>query len=191
MQDRRVQGIVNALTAEQPHERRAIKPDSQAFDEIRLVTVPRYKTSGMSGDEWRISVKFEFYRKGEKVHESGGIRNMETAVAFLPAEFYRAIDDGKAYFAGESDKCDQEGCAETATVTYRLKKEFCRHGHETDPYDFDKRPLLRKFCERHSTRGDCGLEDADRNYELISGEANQPSGIDVKPSGFGGTIKLP
>lgn len=32
----------------------ALRPDAQAFDEIRIVTVPRYKQSGLSGDEWRI-----------------------------------------------------------------------------------------------------------------------------------------
>lgn len=44
--------------------RRALRPDAQACDEIRIYTVPRYKTSGLSGDEWRISAVTEFYRKG-------------------------------------------------------------------------------------------------------------------------------
>lgn len=170
-------------------ERRALRPDAQAFDEIRLVTVPRYKTSHLSGDEWRISVRVEFYRKGEKVHETG-YTSMEYAVQLLPHAYISAIEDGKAFFAGESDKCDQEGCHETATVTYRMKKEFCRSGHESDPYEYQKEPLIRKFCELHSTRGDCGLDDADRNYELLSGEANEPSGVDVSPSTFGGIIKM-
>jgi hypothetical protein len=52
-------------------ERRALRPDAQAFDEVRIVTVPRYKISGLSGDEWRISSHIEFYRKGRKVHERG------------------------------------------------------------------------------------------------------------------------
>lgn len=43
---------------------RAYRPDAQAFDEIRIFTVPSYKTSGLSGDEWRISATVEFYRNG-------------------------------------------------------------------------------------------------------------------------------
>jgi hypothetical protein len=170
--------------------RRAEKPDAQGFDEIRLVTIPRYKTSELSGDEWRISVHYQFYRKGALVHASGGFRNMETAVAFAGAEYYRAIDDGKAYFAGEGDRCDQEGCSEPATVTYKLKKQYCRQGHETDPYEFSPEPLIRRFCDRHSTRGDCGLDDADRNYEQLDGAPAEPQPQDVRPSIFGGVIPL-
>ena len=43
---------------------RALKPDAQAFDEVRIVTVPRYKRSDLSGDEWRISAEIQFYRNG-------------------------------------------------------------------------------------------------------------------------------
>jgi len=52
-------------------QQRALRPDAQAFDEVRIVTVPRYKTSGMSGDEWRISATIQFMRKGRIVHERG------------------------------------------------------------------------------------------------------------------------
>ena len=149
-------------------ERRALKPDAQAFDEIRITTVPRYKTSGLSGDEWRISAKIEFFRKGNMVHEFS-CRNVETACGFLMAEYYRAMDDGKAFFAGENDYCDQEGCSDKATVTYRVKKEFSRD----NPHEWNK-PIagitVRKFCARHSRRGDCAFDDADENYELIEGQ---------------------
>lgn len=40
-----------------------LRPDAQAFDEVRIVTVPRYKQSGLSGDEWRISAAIRLYRK--------------------------------------------------------------------------------------------------------------------------------
>lgn len=162
-------------------ERRAIRPDAQAFDEVRIITVPRYKTSGMYGDEWRISARIEFYRKGEKVHESG-YRNVEMACVFAAAEYYRAQDDGKGYFAGQGGICDQEGCSETATNVYRVKKEFCRQGHEDDPYKYDQRPLVRKFCDRHSRRGDCALDDSDQNYEVISGGEHAPQPHDVSES---------
>ena len=36
-----------------PHFER--HPDDEWYDEVRIVTVPRYKTSGLSGDEWRFT----------------------------------------------------------------------------------------------------------------------------------------
>jgi hypothetical protein len=65
-------------------EHRAYKVDAQAFDEIRIITVPRYKTSGLSGDEWRISATIQFYRNGTLQHCEGmfcdqeGCRNTAT-----------------------------------------------------------------------------------------------------------------
>jgi len=50
-------------------QRRALRPDAQAFDEVRITTVPRYKMSGLSGDEWRISGKIQLLRKGRVVAE--------------------------------------------------------------------------------------------------------------------------
>lgn len=169
--------------------RRALKPDRQAFDEVRIVTIPRYKTSGMSGDEWRISAKIILMRKGNIVHESGSFRNVETAGAFLMAEFYKACDEGKGFFGGESDLCDQEGCAEMATVTYRVKKEFSRD----NPHEWNRRleeMVVRKFCARHSRRGDCAFDDADENYEIVDGATSDPQPKDVKPSVLGGVIRL-
>ena len=47
-----------------------------------------------------------------------------------------------------------------STVTYKMKKKFCREGHETIPHQ----TTVRKFCDTHKKRGDCGLDDADDNY---------------------------
>lgn len=162
-----------------PH--RAIRPDAQAFDEIRITTVPRYKTSGLSGDEWRISARVQFFRKGIVVHESGGARDVETACRFLAYDHARACDDGNAYFAGIDDFCDQEGCAEQATVTYRLKEEFARK-RPTEWHGPPRVETHRRFCRRHSRRGDCGFEDSDANYELVAGEPGGPPLTDVRES---------
>lgn len=149
--------------------RRAIKPDAQAFDEVRFITVPRYKTSDMSGDEWRISITMQFYRKGNLVHEEAASGKMESAMSFAGFKYARACDDGHAFYAGEGDYCDQEGCANKATVTYRLKKEWCsRCGSDKEAIGIlGQEGTIRRFCEEHKRRGDCGLEDADINYELI------------------------
>lgn len=141
----------------------ALRPDAQGFDEVRIVTVPRWKTSGLSGDEWRISASIQLYRKGKLIHERG-VHNVEMGCIFAAVTYYEALDNGMAYFAGDGIHCDQEGCNAAAEVRYQLLKTFCREGHPSDPYG----PTYRHFCERHKTRGDCGLEDADVNYRDVT-----------------------
>lgn len=142
--------------------RRALKPDAQAFDAITIETMPRWKESELSGDEWRISALVKFWRKGQMVH-SKGCRNVETACALLAAFHAEACDDGKGFFAGEREVCDQEGCAAPATTTYRMKAGYCHAGHKEELTS----STVRKFCNQHKGRGDCGLDDADANYEVV------------------------
>lgn len=150
----------------------ALRPDAQAFDEIRIFTVPRFKQSGLSGDEWRIHAEVQFYRKG-KLIVSEGCRDTKTAAGLLYAFYVRACDDGKGYFAGDGLTCDQEGCAEPASIRYRRLHEYCREGHETDVSAVS---LYRHFCERHKQRGDSAFDDADRNYveEPVFGAPDEP-----------------
>jgi len=171
-------------------QRRAEKPDAQGFDEVRIITVPRYKSSGLSGDEWRISGVCQLFRKGKVIHEFG-MANVENCAKALPAEIMKAHDEGKFYFAGEYNICDQEGCSDKATVIYRLKKKFCNESyiHPAIEYKREESPI-RMFCERHSKRGDCGLEDSDDNYEIVLGYVAEPRPEDVKVSTFGGVINL-
>lgn len=138
----------------------ALRPDAQPFDEIRLKTVPRYKTSGLSGDEWRISVDIEFYRNGKLICTSS-VSKMDYAVGYIFSRYHDAIDNGHAYFAGDGIHCDQEGCAEPYTVRYRVLNKY--EGYSKIPLDT---PSYRHFCDGHKRRGDCGLDDADNNYEL-------------------------
>lgn len=138
----------------------ALRPDAQAFDEIRIFTVPRYKTSGLSGDEWRIHAEVQFYRKGKLIFAEG-CRDTKTAAGLLYSWYVRACDDGKGYFAGDGIVCDQEGCKEPVTVRYRRVADYCNAGHKTPPSDGS---LYRHFCETHKTRGDCAFDDADANY---------------------------
>jgi hypothetical protein len=138
----------------------ALRPDAQAFDEIRIFTVPRWKTSGLSGDEWRIHAEVQFWRKGKLIF-SEGCRDTQTACGLLYGWYVRACDDGKGYFAGDGVTCDQEGCHEPATYRYRRLADYCRDGHKSAPSEVS---LYRHFCEQHKTRGDCALDDADVNY---------------------------
>jgi hypothetical protein len=177
--------------------RRAIRPDAQAFDEIRVITVPRYKTSGLSGDEWRIGALIQFLRKGEVKHEAFYTK-MEYAIGAMQHEWGKAIEEGKACFGGEGDICDQEGCKEEAVVTYALKKKYCNkcgNGTDATVEGFKDQRYIRRFCLRHSKRGDCALEDADNNYEILEApEGFDPDAQlnleDASPSVFGGIIDL-
>ncbi len=153
-----------------PNYRRALRPDAQPFDEIRIVMVPRYKTSGISGDEWRISAAIRFIRKGEVVHEEYYGNKIESAASALPYLLNKAIEDGHARFVTEGDFCDQEGCQALAAVTYKVKKEVCDECGEKKDWSnglSGQDIWIRRFCKKHATRGDCGIDDTDSNYEVI------------------------
>ncbi len=146
----------------------AVKPDANGFDEIRIVTVPRFKESGLSGDEWRISMQINFYRKGEIVFSSGCGSKIEDAAGLVYARLLEAQDNGKGYYAGDGKHCDQEGCNELGKFVMRIKIRYCCGGGmcgQKKEYQGD--PQYRLFCEKHKHRGDSDLEDNDLNYELI------------------------
>lgn len=153
----------------------AQKPDAQGFDEVIIKTVPRYKTSGLSGDEWRISGNCKLLRKGKVIHEFN-MSNVKNCAYSLPFHILRAGDDAKFYFAGgEDDKCDQEGCSRIATTLYKLKNIYCNepYKHEGQKPDSD---IHRGFCDYHKTRGNSDFEDQDSNYELVDERVEEMNG---------------
>jgi len=218
--------------------------DFELFDEIRLETSdgpllrcilrPRYKTSDLSGDEWRVSSYWQMQTADGWDDFDGGYRNIETAcialysglytshpalhnVEIVGIDFYskgnfrkRMTYEGKSLplldaaghlpwariIVGEREPplldydidsyCFQPGCFEKAVSTYRLNLEYA-DGHGFKPYN-EKR---RRFCLKHLQRGDCGLEDADDNYDVIEGpgpkDARGYEG-DISESAFGGFI---
>lgn len=145
----------------------ALKPDAQAFDEVRLRIQPRFKDSHLSGSEWRISVVFEFYRNGKIIHTSSCGGDMQVACGLLYAKYVEAKDNGVGYFASDGFFCDQEGCHEVGKYLFRIKQDYCAGpgncGHKKDSYT----GAHRIFCEKHSKRGDSDLQDNDANYELV------------------------
>lgn len=145
----------------------AVRPDANGFDEIRIRTIPRYKQSGLSGDEWRISMITEYFRKGVKVYETHSGGRIEAAAGLLYGRLIEAQDNGLGYFAGDGIHCDQEGCSNKATHLFKIKKRFCvgrgNCGQEKKSYEDEH----RCFCDTHKRRGDCDLEDNDDNYEFV------------------------
>lgn len=141
-----------------------------AFDRIDMGVVTRYKTSGMSGDEWRISVVAKFYFKGEVVHEES-FHDMKSALMMLPSRWICAQEPiPMRVIELEEKKCDQPGCPCDAEIVYRLKKKYSDRGELLDQTDgLAAWEQTRQFCGVHARRGDCALEDADSNYEVVSG----------------------
>lgn len=151
-------------------ERRADRPDSQFVDEIRIVTVPRWKESDMSGDEWRISARIDFYRKGQVVG-SKGARDVAMAARLVDYYLLTGREDGKIDVPNNlGDFCDQEGCCKPWTVRYALKERYGRDGKVIERGKWMEGVTeYRAFCDEHKDRGDCGLDDADRNYQQMDG----------------------
>jgi hypothetical protein len=179
-----------------PQERRSRRQrdKGQYIDEVTIRTVPRYKTSELSGDEWRYSVQVEMKRKGRTVWEDsyGSTREAIDNLAHVvrKRKFSDALEKTNV-----DDLCDQEGCSEPWTKTYKLKTEACDGcGKREDPYGFSPTPIVRKYCPRHATRGNCGIEDADDNYIDITPGADPsapPPPVpeeDKAPAFFGGVI---
>lgn len=152
---------------QEPHVRKPWRHryhDYQPIDEVRIVTVPRYKQSGLSGDEWRTSGKIQYLRKGRVIHEKD-CRDVDSALRYGDWWLCEFLERGN-YSAGRADDdCDQEGCSEKATVTYRLRHRYTRqHGQRIEGFGMVH---IVRFCERHRHRGDCGIEDSDSNYEEV------------------------
>lgn len=143
--------------------------DFEAFDAITLDVVPRFKTSGISGDEWRQHVRVRFFFKGTVVHEAG-FNTMKNALLLLGSEFVRAQEPipTEVIRMEQAGLCDQASCSAPSISRYAIKKEFTKHGDELAAQD----PVpcnYRQFCAKHLRRGDSDREDCDDNYEVISG----------------------
>lgn len=166
-------------------------PEFETFDRIELAIVPRYKTSGLSGDEWRQSVAMRFYFKGEMVHEEFCGGKMEWALMLVASEWLKnesPIPDRVIEI--EKTKCDQPSCDANAVGRYLIKKEYGDRGEDLDQSAIHS-AKYRQFCAKHARRGDCGREDADRNYEpLDTLKPEQSTNTEESPAAFGGVVVL-
>lgn len=143
--------------------------DWEHFDHVEFKIVPRYKTSFMSGDEWRQHVEVTFSFKGEVIH-SCGFRDMATAFHMAYGDFQRtneAIND-KVREMECRGYCDQPSCKNKAVSRLKIKREFGDRGEILDQSHVYGESY-RQFCAVHIQRGDCSREDCDDNYEVISG----------------------
>ena len=133
--------------------------DFEIYDEVRIRTVVRFKTSDMSGDEYRTSAVTELLFKGQVI-KSKPYRDVTTAAQCLGALLLDHDAIPQDVLALEKTTCDQTGCPEPATQQFSLNKLYSQQGHEL----VQEADHYRQFCAGHAHRGDCGLEDADANY---------------------------
>lgn len=141
-------------------------------DEIRVVVRERYKTSGLSGDEWRFHRVVQLYRKGHLLGERAFNGSMQTVAGFVGLA-YAEISESPEFtiLKGDDDYCFQPGCRELAISEYELQEEFSPQGERLHPEEqmAARWSVRRKFCAKHLARGDCGREDSDANYRVVSG----------------------
>lgn len=147
--------------------------DDSTFDRVTIELVPRYKESGLSGDEWRVSAVTSLFRKGHLIVKKA-YSDIEAASAHLPwlVKTWHEFGDseGEARWRALNDDalCHQAGCAERATVLLELKALWdLRHGLKLEQREKPYFRYVRAFCEIHRDRGDCGLEDANNNYTKV------------------------
>lgn len=145
--------------------------DDEWVDEVRITTVPRWKSSDLSGDEWRTSAQVTILRKGVVMRSrnyhsiSDALRFLGSIVGFAPAD-YESDEPGRDAGLTEDDRCFQPGCPEPWTVEMNKTKRGCREGHvENIPQDWSQHHV--RWCDLHTRRGDCGLDDADDIYEVV------------------------
>lgn len=160
--------------------------DFESFDSIELAVVPRYKTSGLSGDEWRQHVAVRFYFKGELVHEAG-FNSMRGAILMLGHTWVTAQEPiPERVIELERHTCDQPSCPNTAEGRFLLKRETAEDGQYLNETHLAR---YRKFCKRHLKRGDCSREDADDNYTpLDAAGPDQSINLEESPAAFGGIV---
>ena len=90
----------------------------------------------------------------------------------------------------ERTLCTQAGCARSPVCLFKLKK-FQISTTDSVMIEPDEiwQPKYRWFCEKHTVRGDCGMEDCDSNYEvIIAPPKTDPN--DIRESIFGGVFEI-
>lgn len=159
-----------ANNAKAQHYYKRHPDDSGYADELRIITRERYKTSGMSGDEWRFHRVLQVFRKGLMIFERPFNGDIAEVASFAPLAMAELFGHGipTEVLAHDRERCDQPGCPNLATSEYEIIEQFGPRGERLHP---EEQSLIyrRKFCQRHLRRGDCGREDCDDNYRVVSG----------------------
>lgn len=199
---------------------------------IRIYQNERYKTSGMSGDEWRFSWRHGIYVADEGKEDwcNGAEYSVHAAIAMFgtypfmscppeekeifgtpyKASFYHCghelasrnyatllealltlgrdivlIPESEVKIFDKREElaqqyCSQPGCTNKPISVYQIIKEYDSRGVEVSERYLSRKPLHRHFCAEHLRRGDCGLDDSDANYKVVSGPGPDDSVVNSK-----------
>jgi hypothetical protein len=165
--------------------------DWRNADKIEIEAIPRYKTGGLSGDEWRVGYRVRVFFKGALWVEYFRTQ-LEGAIAHLQYEIDRAGDEGLGikFLQHEEAHCSQPGCNREAMTTLGIKNLFSNYGEKLDPEEKTS-AYYRRFCGWHLRRGDSSREDCDGNYFHVNGPADPtPRKDDESPAAFRGVVDL-
>jgi hypothetical protein len=176
--------------------------DDERFDHVTIEQVERYKTSGLSGNEWRFSTIMKLWWKGIVI-ASRGVGGLEHAMRILD-HWVNYMQEHMMFEHDEDHEwrihwpedpirvefCFQPGCCEKAVNTYRLKKVYTRDG------TCEKKLLgsyYVRYCNKHSRRGNSHMTDNDDNMVLVDGMGRNAKSErhcykKESPSAFGGII---
>ena len=208
---------------------------------LRTCIKPRYKTSGLSGNEWRIRAVLDVFKgAAEEPFFSRSFHSMRRLFEYAPKFIYSDCRDvldcstaslivrrkgvtlfqqwfptfgepaiGLGWYitianegtegvewhhltdAEEREHCQQVGCGDPPVNFYHLKKLQAGNNSLMIEPEYDFIGQYTWYCARHTERGDCGLEDADDNMELVSGTGVPLVRLeDESPSGFAGAIEV-
>lgn len=161
-------------------QNKASRPDGQRYDNVQIYTVPRWKESEISGDEYRISANADLFYKGHKI-KTMTFSDVETAIRYLDGALVYWRESGESYGqVDDSYLCDQEYCTNIADVKYKRLKGYTDRGDPETLYDWN---LYRVFCNQHKTRGDCALDDGDHNYEQVDFLPDEQAALERVRSG--------
>jgi len=159
-------------------------PGQQYYDEVTIRTIPRFKTSSASGNEWRIKAEAIFRRKGVVLGTMTGSDAPSLAEQIRSGNIHwntRAFDPHVF-----DSFCAQDGCSEPGINTHRVLQTYCNscaHPERDMSPILGDTVLVRSFCARHSDRGDASYNDRNENYELIEGPGTVTTvSSDVSPS---------
>lgn len=148
--------------------------DFEPIDDVRMFVDPRWKDSWLSGDEWRQAFIAELRFKGELIDTVRSRKLEDISLKVLSISMQHTPDGCLCGTSEAADKmlkreretCDQPGCAEEPSHFMVLIDEYSGCGEKLAPRDYEWN-RFRQFCHKHKERGDCGLEDADRNYRHV------------------------
>lgn len=158
--------------------RRRHPDDRSFFDAFEVQRIEHYKTSSLSGDQWRFRWIVRLYRKGvayvERIvggHDGAFAATVAAEGLAIGSEVFGASGwTTLLEVPSEEGTCCQPCCAKPATVRYAMRLEY-------DQTCFFSRAVpddcvyYREFCEDHRERGDAGLDDGGTNYIEIPNES--------------------